>query len=117
MKRHLIFTIFIVSVLVGCNEMRHRELFDKTDHFVETLQTSIQSYGLLGGQKYTEYAENGEYKISPMGRLINVRIERVASLNEYEELRSMLEKHYAGDSRVNQVYICGGGTVMIDCRN
>ncbi|MBR3087477.1 MAG: ABC transporter [Prevotella sp.] len=117
MKRNLLFFIVLVSVLVGCNEMRHRELFEKTDHFVESLNSTIQSYGLLGGQEYTEYAENGEYRILPMGRLINVRIEREASSNEYESLRSMLESHYSGDPRVNQVYICGGGTVMIDCRN
>ena len=52
-----------------------------------------------------------------MGRLINVRIEREVASSEYENLRQILESHYSGDSRVNQVYICEGGTVMIDCRN
>lgn len=51
-----------------------RELFLKTDYFVESFSTSIQSYGLLGGSEYTECAEDGEYRIVPMGRLINVRI-------------------------------------------
>ena len=117
MKRYLFFLLVMMTFLVGCNEIRHRELFEKTDRFVESLYTTVQSYGLLGGQEYTEYAEKGEYKILPMGRLINVRIEREASESEYESLRSILERHYSGDRRVNQVYICGGGTVMIDCRN
>ena len=117
MKRYLFFVLVLLSLLVGCNEMSHRELFDKTDGFVESLNTYVQSYGLLGGQEYTKYAENGYYKIMPLGRLINVRIEREASSSEYETLRKMLESHYTGDRRVNQVYICEGGTVMIDCRN
>ena len=117
MKRYLFFNLVLLSLLVGCNEMRHRELFEKTDNFVESLNSYVQSYGLLGGQEYTEYAENGYYRIMPMGRLINVRIEQEVSLSEYENLRQILESHYSGDSRVYQVYICEGGTVMIDCRN
>ena len=117
MKHYLFFFFMLMSMLVGCKEMRHRELFEKTDSFVESHNSSIQSYGLLGGEEYAEYAENGDYRILPMGRLINVRIEREASKSEYESLRSKLESHYSGDPRVNQVYICGGGTVMIDCRN
>lgn len=117
MKKFFLISILLMSMLVGCQEVRHRELFKKTDHFVESLYSTVQSYGLLGGQEYTQYAENGEYRILPMGRLVNVRIEREASFSEYESLRSILEKHYSGDTRVNKVYICGGGTVMIDCRN
>ncbi len=52
-----------------------------------------------------------------MGRLINVRIEDVASDEEYEKLRKALESHYAGDTRVNKVYINRAGTIMIDCRD
>lgn len=102
---------------LGSGFWGNRELFEKTDSFVESLNTTIQSYGLLGGNQYTEYAEDGEYRIVPMGRLINVRIEREASSSEYEELRNLLDRHYSGDSRVNKVYIYSGGTVMIDCRN
>ena len=35
---------------------------------------------------------------------------------DYEELRTDLEKHFKEDKRVNKVYICGAGTIMIDCR-
>ena len=53
----------------------------------------------------------------PVGRLINVRIEQYASTKDYEELRKTLERHYSENTCVNGVYICEGGTVMIDCRN
>lgn len=109
---------FVVLSFTSCDEIRHRELYEKTDHFVENLHSIYSSYGLLGGGRYAEYAENGKYKIEPVGRLINVRIEEYfTSRDEYEDLRKSLERHYSRDSRVNSVYICGAGTVMIDCRN
>ena len=116
MKKQLLL-LLLLPFLFGCSEIRHRDLFDKTDYFVNELYTYVRTYGLSGGADDTKYAENGEYRIMPIGRLINVRIERPASQSEYETLRRILERHYSGDSRVNQVYICGGGTVMIDCRN
>ncbi|MDO4951203.1 MAG: ABC transporter [Bacteroidales bacterium] len=84
---------------------------------MEKLHTSYHSYGLLGGMDYTKYTEDKEYKLFPIGRLINVRIEHYADDDEYEILRKALESHYSGDSRVNQVYRNQGGTIMIDCRN
>jgi hypothetical protein len=63
-----------------------------------------------------KHTEDGQYQIFPMGRLINVKILKEVPLSEYEELREDLENHYEGDSRVNQVYICAAGTVMVDCR-
>lgn len=115
--KKLLSVLFITVFLASCDEMRHRELFEKTDYYVESLYTTMKSYGLLGGTNYTKYAENGKYKIMPIGRLVNVRIETYASANEYEDLRQLLKRHYKGDSRVNDVYICEAGTVMIDCRN
>ena len=87
------------------------------DEFVEKLQTTYQSYGMLGGMDHTKYTKDKEYKVFPMGRLINVRIERYADNDEYESLRKALESHYSGDRRVNQVYRNQAGTIMIDCRN
>lgn len=110
--------IFLSSVvLCACDSIKYRDLFEITDDFVEKLHTTYQSYGLLGGMDYTKYTEDKEYKVFPMGRLINVRIERYADDAEYESLRKVLESHYSGDSRVNQVYRNQGGTIMIDCRN
>jgi hypothetical protein len=83
---------------------------------VESLETTYSSYGAIGGMDHMKYTEDGHYQIFPIGRLINVKILKEAPLSEYEELREDLENHYKGDSRVNQVYICAAGTVMVDCR-
>ena len=115
--KKIIGIVFLSLLLVGCSEIRHRDLFEKTDYFVESLYTQYESYGLLGGERYTQYADDGKYRIMPVGRLINVRIEQYASTKDYEELRKTLERHYSGNTCVNGVYICEGGTVMIDCRN
>lgn len=116
MKKILLASILLVA-LCGCNNIKYGELYTITDEFVEKLQTTYQSYGMLGGMEYTKYTKNKEYKVFPMGRLINVRIERYADDDEYESLRKALESHYSGDRRVNQVYRNQAGTIMIDCRN
>lgn len=116
MKKTIYITI-ILATLCSCNNIKYHELFEITDDFVEKLQSTYQSYGMLGGMEYTKYTKDKEYKVFPMGRLINVRIERYADDDEYEDLRKALESHYSGDSRVNQVYRNNAGTIMIDCRN
>lgn len=116
MKKTL-FIIVILFSICSCNNIKYGELFEITDEFVEKLHTTYQSYGLLGGMDDTKYTKDREYKVFPMGRLINVRIERYADDEEYESLRKVLESHYSGDSRVNQVYRNQAGTLMIDCRN
>ena len=93
------------------------ELYKETDAFVESLATTYESYGLLGGAKYSKTTSNGLYRVTPIGRLINVKIEKVVSDAEYEKLRKALERRYKNDKRVNRVYINEAGTVMIDCRN
>ncbi len=69
------------------------------------------------GKDYVRYTKDNEYKVTPIGRMINVRIERYAEMEEYEDLRDALKSHYSNDSRVHDVFINELGTVMIDCRN
>jgi len=126
-KITLIIIILLVSVFViSCTGFGDKvnniiepntELYQITDEFVESLQTTYKSYGMLDGQKYTKYTKDTLYKIMPTGRLINVRIEKSVNEDEYETLKNDLIKHYKGNLYVHDVYICGGGTVMIDCRN
>jgi hypothetical protein len=115
MKNHLIVLICII-IVIGCSPSK-KELYERTDAFVHSLATTYESYGLLGGSSHSRTTSDGLYKITPIGRLINVRIQKAVSDEEYEELREDLENHYKGDDRVNRVYICQAGTVMIDCRN
>ena len=116
MKRILIYIISLILV-IGCTSQSKKELFKETDAFAESLQTTYDSYGLLGGSEHKKTTSDGLYSITPVGRLINVKIEKVATSEEYEELRKDLEEHYKDNSHINKVYICGAGTVMIDCRN
>jgi len=118
MKKLLLLVVITTGLtLLSCNEIKYRELYGITDEFVEKLHTTYKSYGTLGGMEYTEYTKDHKYKVFPIGRLINVRIERYADDAEYEGLRKALESHYAHDPRVNRVYRCEAGTIMIDCRN
>ena len=107
--------IALGATLLGAPSCQNNELYDKTDKFVQSLATETQSYGMFGDK--IETTSDGEYQIKPSGRLINVKIKKEASQEEYEELRSELESRYKNDPRVNKVYICGFGTIMIDCRN
>ncbi len=108
---------FMVSlVIAGCSAGKG-ELYKTTDGFVESLDTTYESYGLLGGSEHSTTTSDGRYRITPVGRLINVKIQHAVSDREYEKLRNALARHYRRDRRVNDVYICQAGTVMIDCRN
>ncbi|MBD3261756.1 MAG: ABC transporter [Candidatus Altiarchaeales archaeon] len=93
------------------------DLCEKTDEFVESLDTTYEHYGVRNAQDHEVITEYGTYRIMPFGRLINVKI--LASDNDREAyvfLEQYLSSHYAQDKRVRDVYICGGGTVMVDCR-
>lgn len=112
-----IFICFIGLIfIVGCSPSK-KELYEKTDAFVKSLETTYESYGVFGGLNYAVTTSDGLYQITPIGRLINVKILKAVSRDEYEELREDLEDHYDDDTRVNDVYISNAGTIMIDCRN
>lgn len=115
MKKYLVLLVSLIFI-IGCSPSK-KELYKETDTFVQSLSTTYESYGLLGGTKYSKTTSDGLYTITPIGRLINVKIQKVVNDEEYEKLRKGLEKHYKNDIRVNGVYICEAGTVMIDCRN
>lgn len=126
-KTKLIIGLLLLSIcILSCNGVvgkvksiidPHTELYQITDGFVVSLQKTYQTYGMFGGKEHTRYTKDGLYKIMPTGRLINVRIEKSVNDSEYEKLKNVLKEHYRNNINVNDVYICGGGTIMIDCRN
>ena len=115
-KAILVCCLIGLVFITGCSPSK-KELFKQTDALVESLQTTYQSYGLLGGTDHSTTTKDGLYTITPIGRLINVKIQKEVGNDVYEELQKDLEKHYKNDARVNKVYVCGAGTIMIDCRN
>lgn len=119
------FTFLVSFFAISCNDLSNKiraivqpnaELYQITDEFVESLYTTYESYGIMNVQVYEKYTKDGMYKVMPTGRLINVRIEKAVSDEEYEKLKNDFLDHYKNNTHVNDVYICGGGTVMIDCR-
>jgi hypothetical protein len=120
MKR--IIYIALITFLLSCSPSKKesfelKELFELTDSFVESLQTTYDSYGILGGRKHMKTTTDGQYQVMPFERLINVKILKVVNDDVYKDLEEDLESHYKNDKRVNDVYISNAGTIMIDCRN
>jgi len=114
MKRTIYFSI--LAFVVSCSPSK-KELYDITDSLVESLQTTYNSYGILGGKKHIKITSDSLYQVIPVGRLINVKILKVVNDDFYKELEEDLANHYKNDKRVNDVYINNAGTIMIDCRN
>jgi len=115
MRRFIIIVLTLFSfALTSCDG--NKELYVITDYFVTSLYTRYESYGILGGMDDTRYTSDRKYKVMPTGRLINIRIEDYATHSDYVKLKDAVAKYYKNDSRVHDVYICGGGTIMIDCR-
>ena len=92
-------------------------LYKLTDYFVNSLITKYERYGILGATKYLKLTEDGKYQVFPLGRLINVKIMKVANDDEYENLRKNLECHYKNILTVKKVYRCKAKTLIIDCRH
>ena len=114
--KNLFFYLITIILISSCNSKQDKELFEITDYFVNSLNTTFETYG-MDGLEYQKETSNGYYIVTQMGRLINVKIQKGVDDKVYEELRSDLEKHYKKDTRVNEVYINKGGTIMIDCRD
>ena len=110
MKKFILF-ILLCIMTISCT---NREWYKHTDDFVNSLYSSYESYGLSGSNVYTE---DGNYKIMPIGRLINVRIEKNVNDNQYKKLLKQIKRHYKNNWKVKNVYICNAGTIMIDCRH
>jgi len=115
--KNIFSTLSLAAVLLlsSCTS-KYSQVYEHTDFFVESLETTYESYGMLGGMDYKRTTEDGKYQIFPIGRLINVKIMEEVPMSEYEKLKEDLANHYKDDHRVNEVYICEAGTVMVDCR-
>jgi uncharacterized protein YxeA len=105
----LMLTIILFS---SCSSSKS-ELYEKTDSFVE----SKESYGLYDMKENSKTTKDGHYTITPLGKLIIVKINKLVSSEEYENLKESLLSHYKGNKKVKNVFISSGGAIMIDCRN
>jgi hypothetical protein len=116
MKRiSIIISVLVALVFTSCENKR--ELYKQVDYFVEQLDTYYSRYDAYGKHSTSVVCGNTIYNVSPMGRLIVVKINKYVPSSEYEKLSKSLERRYKNDNRVNDVYINRAGTVVVDCRN
>ena len=110
LKRAVIIIIGIIIIY----ELMFYSLFSLADKYVDGLDSRYEHYGLLNNKPELTHLE--AFQVMPLGRLVNVKIMHSAFDFEYEALRYILKFHYLGNEKVNDVYRCQAGTLMIDCR-
>ena len=101
--------------------IKYHEVFKLTDEFVNILDSEeYKNLCFIDAIQFShdnvKFTEGGDFQVFPFARLIDIRIQHEASDEEYELLRKALALHYANDKRVNSVYRCQAGTIVIDCR-
>jgi hypothetical protein len=106
--------VILIFFFYGCSG--NPELYEHTDHFVNSFDTEYESYG-LAGLKHKRETKDGYYQIAPTGRMVLIKILEPVDKDVYEGLMEDLKSHYSENQKVNDVFINGGGTVTIDCRN
>ena len=82
--------ISIVILFIGCSPNKS-ELFQVTDSFVESLQTTYDSYGMLGGTEFIKTTTDSEYQVMPIGRLINVKILKIVKEDYCPGLKTVVK--------------------------
>ena len=116
MKRISVIVCVLVALVFSSCENK-MELYKQVDYFVEQLGSYYSRYDAFGNHSTDVLCGTTTYSVSPMGRLIFVKIDKYVPDTEYEKLRKSLERRYKNDNRVNKVYINRNGTVVVDCRN
>lgn len=121
MKVKVIIAIVAVLAIAGATlyavpEHKDRqELYGVTDPLVKGLETTYESYGLIGVAKFQQESEH--YVAIPFGRMIGVNYtDKVKKIN-YDKLLKVLQRHYKGRKVVNNIFINEAGSITIDCRN
>jgi hypothetical protein len=129
-KKIRINLFILVSLLVSCISVvsmtscskddddydnNYAALFAKTDYFIDMLDEVYEHYDAFGSEA-TETSD-GQFTVTPIGRLIIVKINSYATDITYTDVKEALENHYRSNRKVNEIYINTGGTITIDCRN
>lgn len=115
----LVFTLACVTTSCSKDDddlvdTKFHSLFMKTDYFVDMLDEIYERYDAFGS-KATDTSD-GNYTVTPMGRLIIVKKKSYNSSVTYSEIESALKEHYKNKYKVKDVFQNNGGTVTIDCR-
>ena len=93
---------------------QYSSLLAKTDYFIDLLDKVYEHYDALG--KETTQSSDRKFTITPMGRLIIVKINSNATNISYSEVNDVLKSYYKNNFKVKEVFINENGTITIDCR-
>ena len=106
--------ICMLTLMMSSCVKEQSDLVDAVNHYIESFNT-IHSYGIVSRE--SKVTTNGTYTVSPIGRLVIVKINEPVGTEEYEKLQKVLSRRFKSNRCVRNVYINQGGTVVVDCRN
>lgn len=118
MKKILLGVLCII-LFASCSKQEvipttYNKLFYVTDTFVDFLEeSSYNSYDALG--KKQKETSDGVFLVTPMGRMIAVKIKKTYEA-DYDTTLRHLKTRYASKKKVKDIYKNSGGTITIDCR-
>lgn len=116
-----------IMCIIGCeNKINKKDIVVKekytdvtkqVEFFVNELDKVYEHYDAYGRHKTDVFSEGKCFSITPIGRLIIVKINDVVPDTYYIDVKDKIKEKYKNDKRVNDVFINNGGTITIDCRN
>ena len=113
--------IMTLTITTSCSkdedeiDSTYHSLFVTCDYFIDMLDTVYERYDAFGSK--AKDTSDGNFTVTPIGRLIIVKKKTYASSITYSSIESALKSHYSGNRKVNNVFHNSGGTITIDCRN
>ncbi len=94
--------LILVTFFICCSSGK-KELFEISDSIIESLYTTHDSFGINEVKDHIKITSDGKFQLSPIGRLINVKIMEVVSDDVYIDLKEEIKNHYKDDIRVKDV--------------
>ena len=110
--------IMTLAITTSCSkdedeiDSTYHSLFVTCDYFIDMLDTVYERYDAFGSK--AKDTSDGNFTVTPIGRLIIVKKKTYASSITYSSIESALKSHYSGNRKVNNVF---HNTVEIDFHN
>lgn len=105
--------IYLFGLLLFLNSCNNSDLYKVTDDIISSIDKGVV-YNIW--QVNSKITEDKKYIITPIGKLIIVKINNYAENEEYKKLKIKIKRRYKNNKIVKNVFINGHGTITIDCR-
>jgi hypothetical protein len=113
-KLKVVLGVLSLMVLNSCGKP-DSDLFEITEEFVISLYTTHEYYKGLASETNITYTKDSLYKITPIDRVVSIKIGDTYGGKEYEDLRDKFKEVYKDDKRVKDIYLDSMGNLIIDC--